>query len=156
MENVYKVFVQSKYSTSHQNMDEGNQNRQIEGKHIRPSHFTDNSECRQMLSVAIDFGTSNCAVAYSTVLKKEDVKVINEWQDGTITHGKIPSAILFDEQQKFVAFGNEAWDKYRDLQLDGEAEKYFFFQRFKMQLYDEKVCVHFIILVYVLINCYLI
>ena len=115
------------------------QNRQIEGKHIIPSRFTDNCESRQMVSVAIDFGTSNCAVAYSTESNKENIQVINEWQDGTLTRGKIPTVILFDEQQQFVAFGNEALDKYRDFKLDDEADNYYFFQRFKMQLYDEKV-----------------
>jgi len=113
--------------------------RQIEGKYNSPSQFTDNNECQQMVSVAIDFGTSNCAVAYSTKSNKEDIQVVDEWQDGTLTRGKIPTAILFDEQQQFVAFGNDAWDKYRDLKLDGEADKYYFFQRFKMQLYDGKV-----------------
>ena len=104
--------------------------RQIEGKHIRPSQFTDNNETHQKVSVAIDFGTSNCAVAYSTASSKENVQVINEWQDGTLNRGKIPTAILFDKKKKFVAFGNDAFDKYRDLKLDGEAEEHHFFQRF--------------------------
>ena len=93
----------------------------------------------QKVSIAIDFGTSNCAVAYSTASNKEDVQVIKEWQDGTISHGKVPAAILFDENEEFLAFGNEARDKYGDVLSDGEGDKYYFFQNFKMQLYEE-VC----------------
>jgi len=120
-------------------ISKGDQLRQIEGNQIIPSRLTDNCEIHQIVSIAIDFGTSNCAVAYSVRPNKEDVQVIKEWQDGAVPHGKIPTAILFDKNQQFVAFGNDAWDKYRDLKLDGEADKYYFFQRFKMQLYDEKV-----------------
>jgi len=56
----------------------------------------DNNEVRPRVSVAIDFGTSNCAVAYSTESKRNEIIVIDEWLDGTITHGKIPTSILFN------------------------------------------------------------
>ena len=49
------------------------------------------------ISVAIDFGTTNCAVAYSYASDKQNVIVVNDWQDGIETHGKIPTAIIFDK-----------------------------------------------------------
>ena len=122
---------------------------QIEGVYIdkkgkinKPEHLLrieDNNEVRSRVSVAIDFGTSNCAVAYSTESNRNEIVVINEWRDGTITHGKIPTSILFDGKQKFVAFGNEAFEKYQELVMEKEQEEYYYFEKFKMVLYDEKV-----------------
>jgi len=98
-----------------------------------------NNEVRPQVSVAIDFGTSNCAVAYSVELKRNEIIVINNWKDGVPTDGKIPTSILFDKKQKLVAFGNEAFDKYQELVMDKEQEDYYYFEKFKMVLYDEKV-----------------
>ena len=91
------------------------------------------------LSVAIDFGTSNCAVAYSYASDKDNITVINKWQDGCDTHGKIPTAILFDENQHFMEFGNKAIKKYKELVYDGEHKEKYFFNNFKMLLYNEMV-----------------
>jgi len=77
--------------------------RQFVGNFIRPSLCNTNSQIPQKVSVAIDFGTSNCAVAYSAHSKKEDVFVINEWNDGE-KHGKIPTAVLFNDKKEFVGF----------------------------------------------------
>ena len=112
--------------------------RQAEGNFIKLSPLTDNSQVRQNVSVAIDFGTSNCAVGYSAHSKQDDIFIVNDWHDGE-KHGKIPTAILFNEREEFVAFGNLALKMYRDLKEDEEDEKFYFFQKFKMQLYDEKV-----------------
>jgi len=104
-------------------------------KYIPPNRHLLNSK----LSVAIDFGTSNCAVAYSYVADEDNVIVINNWQDGVETHGKIPTAILFNENKQFVAFGNKAIEKYKELVYDGEHEENYFFRDFKMELYGKKV-----------------
>lgn len=116
-----------------------NRPRQIEGRFGQQLHLEDNNAVHTRVSIAIDFGTSNCAVGYSSDTTKDDVQVISEWRDGVPTHGKIPTAILFDENQKFVAFGNRAIDTYRDLVLDKENEKFYFFEKFKMVLYDDEV-----------------
>ena len=89
------------------------------------------------VSAAIDFGTSNCAVAYSYASDKDNIIVINNWQDGVETHGKIPTAILFDENQHFMEFGNKAFEKYKEVARLGEASEYYFFQNFKMKLYQK-------------------
>ena len=100
---------------------------------------TENSE----ICVAIDFGTANCAVAYSYKSEEENVLVINDWQDGVETHGKIPTAILFDENKEFLEFGNRAIDKYREYVADEIQQKYYFFKHFKMELYNKKVKIIF-------------
>jgi len=96
--------------------------RQFVGNFIRPSLCTTNRQIPQKVSVAIDFGTSNCAVAYSAHSKKEDV-----------------TAVLFNDKKEFVAFGKVALDMYRDLKVDEEDQKFYFLQNFKMKLYNEKV-----------------
>jgi len=68
-----------------------------------PSQISENNQCLQKVSVAIDFGTSNCAVAFSAHSKQEDVFAIKEWNDGD-KHGKIPTAVLFNDKKEFVAF----------------------------------------------------
>ena len=104
-----------------------------------PPILDSNCTSHYEISVAIDFGTSNCAVAYSYASDKQNVIVINDWQDGVPTHGKFPTAILFDEKQMFMAFGNRAIDKYREFVANEDQEKYYFFEKFKMGLYREKV-----------------
>ena len=104
-----------------------------------PPILDSNCTSHYEISVAIDFGTSNCAVAYSHASDKEKVFVINEWQDGAETRGKIPTSILFDKDEKFLAFGNRAIDKYKRLVANEEQMKYYFFDKFKMELYQNKV-----------------
>jgi len=91
------------------------------------------------ISVAIDFGTINSAMAYACQPDENDVKVITDWPGGIETNGKIPTAILFDKDQKFVAFGNRAKTKYQNILLNKEQSKFYFFENFKMELYEEKV-----------------
>jgi len=69
---------------------------------------------------------------------QDNVTVIKKWQDG-VDDGKIPTAILFDENQQFKAFGNTAVEKYKELVYDGEHEEKYFFRDFKMELYDKAV-----------------
>jgi len=71
------------------------------------------------ISVAIDFGTSNCAVAYSYESDKQNVIVINDWQDGVETRGKIPTAMqltnigsmwLMKCKMNFTSFNISRWN----------------------------------------------
>ena len=115
-----------------------NRPRQAEGNFIRPSQFSDNAQIQQKVSIAIDFGTSNCAVAYSAHKKKEDIFVVNEWNDGE-KHCKIPTAVLFNNKEELTDFGTLAVKKYCELKEEEEDGEFYFFQNFKMELYDEKV-----------------
>ena len=50
------------------------------------------------------------------------------------------TAILFDKDEKFVAFGEDAVEKFNSLTENGEEDSCYFFNIFKMALYQEKVC----------------
>uniref|UniRef100_A0A8B9Q019 Heat shock 70 kDa protein 12A n=1 Tax=Apteryx owenii TaxID=8824 RepID=A0A8B9Q019_APTOW len=63
--------------------------------------------------------------------------VKRDWE--TITHGlktpKTPTCILFNEKREFRKFGYDAVMKYKSLPCS-KAHKWYFFQNFKMNLYD--------------------
>jgi hypothetical protein len=52
---------------------------------------------------------------------------------------KTPTCLLLDDKEELVSFGYEAENDYFDIINDGKQNEYFFFQRFKMQLYKNKV-----------------
>jgi hypothetical protein len=47
--------------------------------------------------------------------------------------------LLLDDNEELVSFGYEAENKYSDIVIDRKKNEYLFFQRFKMQLYKNKV-----------------
>ncbi|KAH3721893.1 hypothetical protein DPMN_064842, partial [Dreissena polymorpha] len=51
---------------------------------------------------------------------------------------KAPTSLLLDSTRTFVAFGFSAETKYEQLVEDGKADDYYFFERFKMKLYETK------------------
>lgn len=94
---------------------------------------------RYEISAAIDFGTTYCGLAYSHHHDKKSIIAVTEWPGGGTLSSKVPTAVLFDSNKKFVAFGQEAVKKYIELTDDGQDDDYFYFHRFKMILYKEKV-----------------
>lgn len=95
-----------------------------------------------LLVAAIDFGTAYSGYAFSRVddFKKDPLKVQSHtWKAGTraLMSNKASTCALFDKNKKFHSFGYEAEDKYSDLTLDNEADDWYFFQRFKMTLFDK-------------------
>jgi len=90
------------------------------------------------LVAAIDFGTTYSGYAYSYSFEPETIYVNSKWPSGIQTC-KEATAILFNDKQQFVAFGEDAISRYSDY-LDTDEEKtFYFFSRFKMILYKEKV-----------------
>lgn len=93
-----------------------------------------------LLTAAIDFGTTYSGYAYSYAYNPKKIFANNSWSS---THGpsshKTPTVILFDETKKFISFGFEAEDKYSELVVLNKEHKWYYFQRFKMTLYSEKV-----------------
>ncbi|XP_033742407.1 heat shock 70 kDa protein 12A-like [Pecten maximus] len=92
---------------------------------------------------AIDFGTTNSGYAFSTIddYKTSPLKISAiSWVSGSnrLQSQKTPTCVLFDENKRFHSFGYEAEDKYSDLALDDEEEDWYFFRRFKMELYNRK------------------
>lgn len=85
---------------------------------------------------AIELGLMYSGYAYSTRVDPKDI-FCPHWKSLTAgTNHLIPTVILLDEKQNFLAFGYEAEEKY--LELDAEEKKScYFFQRFQMNLYDK-------------------
>ncbi|CAG2202369.1 unnamed protein product [Mytilus edulis] len=51
---------------------------------------------------------------------------------------KTPTCLLLDSKREFVAFGFDAEDQWTDLLYEEEHEEYYFFERFKMNLHNNK------------------
>jgi hypothetical protein len=97
---------------------------------------------------AIDFGTtfSGYAFAIRNDYKVDPMRVSgNHWQTGSQPglSLKTPSCILFDPTKNFHSFGGDAEDKYAELAQEDEHIDWFYFKRFKMQLYDKHVSLKF-------------
>lgn len=93
---------------------------------------------------AIDFGTtySGYALSFRSDFLTDPLKIVtNQWHCGA---GRLPSlktstCILFRPDQTFDSFGFEAEDKYAELAIDERHFDWFYFKRFKMLLYNNKV-----------------
>ena len=94
---------------------------------------------------AIDFGTTYSGYAFSlrNDFKKDPLKIVanQAWNAGSQRHFslKTPTCLLLDDNEELVSFGYEAENKYSDIVIDRKQNEYLFFQRFKMQLYKNKV-----------------
>ena len=88
---------------------------------------------------AIDFGTTFSGYAYSFASNREAIHVNKNWgqTQGFLLH-KTPTCLLLKPDGQFEAFGFEATSRYNDL-CEDEAADYYYFDRFKMKLYDNKV-----------------
>ncbi|KAK9766192.1 hypothetical protein K7432_004901 [Basidiobolus ranarum] len=96
---------------------------------------------------AIDFGTSGTGFAYAfpgtdgITEARSSVFTNGQWSDGK--EGKTKTALLLDENNKFIAFGKSAQTKYRAMAMRSQAgglkikERYF--QYFKMNLYETSI-----------------
>ena len=97
--------------------------------------------------VGIDFGTTYSAYAYSYAYEKDKIFINSDWPSGSQAC-KETTAILFNEDKEFVAFGEEAVEKFNSLADDDEESSWYFFNLFKMALYEKKVCFAFHFLSY--------
>lgn len=85
---------------------------------------------------AIDFGTTNCSIAYLTEADSPEQEPHRLLLNGT--YERVPTAILFKEDGTFVSFGNEARQDY--LNLDDDARpNYLYFEQIKMKLQQDEV-----------------
>lgn len=97
-----------------------------------------------LVVVAIDFGTTYSAFAYSfrDEYKKNHSKIYSNkpWASDHALTQKTPTAILLDKDGKYVCFGYIAEQRYAELlEEEPEAtEKHYLFNRFKMVLYQEE------------------
>ncbi|KAK3609225.1 hypothetical protein CHS0354_035164 [Potamilus streckersoni] len=87
----------------------------------------------KLLTAAIDFGTTYSGYAYSFAC--DPGKLFAHYWEGK--HIKTPTAILLNPDRTFAAFGTEAEVKYQALITSKEAEAWYYFERFKMELYHQ-------------------
>jgi len=81
---------------------------------------------------AIDFGTTNCSVAYTTSGSHPRMIPLNT------TFNRVPAAILFNPEGAISSFGPNARHEY--LNLDQEDKmKYAYFEQIKMGLQHDEV-----------------
>lgn len=97
-----------------------------------------------LMVVAIDFGTSYSGYAFSTRndFQRDPLKIhANQaWNSGKkqLLSLKTPTCLLLDKKREIVSFGYEAEDAYAELVLDDKHHDYYFFERFKMKLFQNK------------------
>ncbi|XP_052095503.1 heat shock 70 kDa protein 12A-like isoform X1 [Mytilus californianus] len=90
--------------------------------------------------VAIDIGSDGCGYAFSMDYQfktnPSDVHV-PRWSPstGSMTSLKAPSAILFDSDKTFSAFGYDAQDRMDEILNSGDQNNWYYVERFKMALY---------------------
>ncbi|XP_052765246.1 heat shock 70 kDa protein 12A-like [Mya arenaria] len=96
-----------------------------------------------LLFAGIDFGTTYSGWAYS--FKHEfdidPTKVATKsWYGDQLVSLKAPTCVLIEpDGDTFSAFGYDAESKYNSLVEAGEHDKWFFFRRFKMKLYNTDI-----------------
>ncbi|NXY57894.1 HS12B protein, partial [Callaeas wilsoni] len=88
--------------------------------------------------VAIDFGTSYSGYCFSLASGTDRIRQIYWGTEHGFKTVKTPTSILFNEKQKFKYFGYDAVMKYKSLP-SSQAGSWYFFQNFKMQLYNTNV-----------------
>lgn len=88
---------------------------------------------------AIDFGTTFSGYAYALTSNKDNIYTNRNWgQTQGFLLQKTPTCLLLKPSGEFAAFGFEAVSKYNDL-TEEEAAEHYYFDRFKMKLYDNKI-----------------
>ena len=91
--------------------------------------------------IAIDFGTTFSGYAFSMRSDKHDIKMNKSWgAEVGFQAYKTPTSILLKPGGDFHSFGFEAQNGFAELDEDEIREGYQLFQRFKMELYAQKVC----------------
>ena len=82
---------------------------------------------------AIDFGTTNCSIAYTTGPKEDPRRLpLNS------TFSRVPTAILFKPDGTIDSFGFDARSEYLNLDK-AERLEYAYFEQIKMNLQHDEV-----------------
>ncbi|XP_033749379.1 heat shock 70 kDa protein 12A-like [Pecten maximus] len=95
----------------------------------------------RFLVVAIDFGTTYTGYAFSFrhEYARDRLKIsTNMWTHNVGLSEKAPTAVLLNKNQQVVSFGYEALRDYAELTEAKKQATFFFFHRFKMNLYTDE------------------
>ncbi|XP_010189556.1 PREDICTED: heat shock 70 kDa protein 12B-like [Mesitornis unicolor] len=93
---------------------------------------------KSVFIIAIDFGTSYSGYCFSLASATDQIRQVYWGAEHGLKTPKTPTCILFNQQQEFRKFGYDAVMKYKSLP-SSEAGNWYFFQDFKMKLYNTKV-----------------
>ena len=85
---------------------------------------------------AIDFGTANCSVAYTTIGSGPEDELRR--LPLNTTYYRVPTAILFKPDGTIDSFGHDARAEYLNLD-DAERLEYAYFDQIKMNLQHDEV-----------------
>lgn len=94
---------------------------------------------------AIDIGSTSSWFGSSTVDKFKtnplNIRVDKNWLDCDSVYLPVKTAtcILLKMDESFISLGHKAQENYSELLLDGNADNYLFFDKFKMELYNNEV-----------------
>ncbi|KAK3602832.1 hypothetical protein CHS0354_026386 [Potamilus streckersoni] len=98
------------------------------------------SKENKILIAAIDFGTTYSGYAFSFMAEElTKINAPNMSFGGNMMSLKCPTCVLFNPDGKFHSFGYEAENKYSDLALDEQHQKWYYFERFKMTLHNKQI-----------------
>ncbi|XP_007543259.1 heat shock 70 kDa protein 12A-like isoform X2 [Poecilia formosa] len=88
--------------------------------------------------IAVDFGTAYSGYTFNTSTReKENDPILKRWGAGEgLDTPKTPTCILFNEKGEFLKFGYEAKKAYIKMRGE-EANRHYFFEGFKMDLYNK-------------------
>ncbi|VDI31058.1 Hypothetical predicted protein [Mytilus galloprovincialis] len=97
----------------------------------------------KLIVAAIDFGTTYSGYAYCKHADYTRNPVnpsiqCNPWIGGESLTSKAPTCVLFDTEEKLHSFGHEAIKNYYDNPDKLQLNKYFYFEYFKMMLYEQE------------------
>ena len=91
--------------------------------------------------VAIDFGTTFSGFAFPFNHKEgeQGIHMNREWgSDQGYSTLKRPTCLLLNPDQSFNSFGYEVQDRFAELEEE-QAQEFYFFEHFKMILYNSDV-----------------
>ncbi|XP_071140602.1 heat shock 70 kDa protein 12B-like [Mytilus edulis] len=94
-----------------------------------------------LMVAAIDFGTTYSGYSFSmrNEFAKDPLQIHTAmWKTRHCTSVKTPTCLLLDGKREFVAFGYDAENQWAELLLEEEHADYLYFERFKMNLHNNK------------------
>lgn len=95
---------------------------------------------KHFVVAAIDFGTTYSGYAFSFTRDPDSIHMMRKWEGGDpgVSNQKTPTTLLLKPNGEFHSFGFGARDYYHDLE-ELEARKWFYFEKFKMNLHSSVV-----------------
>ncbi|KAM9579944.1 heat shock 70 kDa protein 12B-like [Guaruba guarouba] len=93
---------------------------------------------KSVFVIAMDFGTSFSGYCFSLASGADQIRQVYWGAEYGFKTPKTPTCILFNQKKEFKKFGYDAIMKYKSLP-SSEADNWYFFQNFKMKLYNTKV-----------------